>query len=115
MAKEKKKQNLRVKILYVLSGSILTEKILQDNIVFILSIAVIIALYITNGYICTNETIEIEKLQIDLKDVKYENQIITTKLVGASRQSKVQEQIKKEGLDLEVSIAPSYLIHDEDD
>lgn len=96
--------------MHVLSGSILTEDIIMKNIRFLFVVFVIVVLYISNRYSCISKMAEIQSLQKELKDVKYESLNISTELIGISRESQVQALVEKNGLNLEIPKDPIYRI-----
>ena len=52
----------------------------------------------------------VERLQQELKDVKYEALTISSSLTEASRQGEIEKRVEEEGLDLKVSNEPVYYI-----
>ncbi|NDV79225.1 FtsL-like putative cell division protein [Dysgonomonas sp. 511] len=104
-AKEVKK-----KMMYILGGTILTEDFFWKNARFIITLVVIIALYISNRYSCIEKVAKIESLQRELKDVKHESVTITSRLMGISRESKVEELVKKNNVDVSLTSEPIFKI-----
>jgi hypothetical protein len=66
--------------------------------------------YISHVYTLSNQMAEIERLQRELKDAKYESQNIASDLTGASLQSEIEKMLEKEGIALGVSQDPVYRI-----
>ncbi|MDR0823700.1 MAG: hypothetical protein LBN74_01295 [Prevotella sp.] len=103
-------KNIRKRIMYILGGTVLTEDFLWKNARFIITVFVIIVLYISNRYSCIEEIAKIEKLQQELKDAKYESLTISAELMGISRESKVEDLVQKNGIELEQAKEPIYKI-----
>lgn len=96
--------------MYILGGTVLTEDFFWKNARFIITVFVIIVFYISNRYSCIEKMSKIEKLQWELKDAKYESLTISAKLMGVSRESKVEDMVQKNGVDLKMSQEPIYKI-----
>lgn len=96
--------------MYILGGTVLTEDFFWKNARFIITVFVIIVLYISNRYSCIEKMAEIEKLQRELKDAKYESLTISAELMGVSRESKVEDLVQKNGVDLKLTKEPTYKI-----
>ena len=96
--------------MHVLSGSILTADFFSKNLHFILVLFLIITLYISNRYKCISKIAEIQTLQNQLKEAKYESLTISTELIGLGRQSKIKSLVEKNGLDLKFSKDQTYRI-----
>lgn len=94
--------------MYILGGTVLTEDLLWKNMRFIITIFIIIVLYISNRYSCIEKVSNIERLQQELKDAKYESLTISAELMSVSRQAKVQELMQKNGVELEMPKEPIY-------
>ncbi len=96
--------------MHVLSGTILTENFFVKNTRFMLVVFVIIVFYISNRYSCISKMAEIQSLERELQDAKYESFSISTELVGISRQSQVEALINRNNVELKVSKEPTYTI-----
>ncbi len=105
-----KASDIKKHILHILSGSILTEDFFVKNTRFLLILFVIVVFYISNRYSCISKMGEIQTLQRELKDVKYESLTISTELIGISRQSQVESLINKNEMALKPSKQPAYRI-----
>lgn len=95
---------------HVFGGSVLTGDLFLRNIRFIALVVVIIFFFISHRYTVLRQMSEIEKLQRELKDAKYESLTISSDLTEASRQSEIEKKVEKEGLGLNVSKEPVYRI-----
>lgn len=103
-------KDIKKNVIHVLSGTILTENFFLKNTHFIFVVVVIVALYISNRYSCISKMAEIQSLEKELKDAKYESLTISTELIGISRESQVQSLVNNNGLEMGVSKDPVYKI-----
>jgi cell division protein FtsL len=77
----------------------------------IVLVVVLVLFYVGNRYVCLRKLREIDRLQQELKDSKYEAVTLSSQLTGSNRQSQVEELVKSLGLDLESAKAPPYILH----
>ncbi len=96
--------------MYILGGTVLTEDFFWKNARFIATVFIIIVLYISNRYSCIEKMAKIESLQYELKDAKYESLTISSQLMGVSRESKVEELVLKNGVEIKLTKDPTYKI-----
>ncbi len=82
----------------------------MKNMRFIAIVLVIIFVFIGHRYTVLQKMSEIEKLQRELKDAKYEALTISADLTKASRLTEIERLIEKEGLELKISNEPVYRI-----
>lgn len=115
MKKDGKASKLKNKVMYVLSGSVLTEDFFVKNTVFIAVVLVLMVLYISSRYNYIEQMSKIESLQKELKDAKYEYQTVSSQLTAVSRQSQVIKLVEQDQLGLEISSKPSYEIDAKED
>ncbi|NDV95784.1 hypothetical protein D0T84_12815 [Dysgonomonas sp. 521] len=101
-------KDIKKKIMYILGGTVLTEDFFWKNARFIITVFIIIVLYISNRYSCIEKMAKIESLQRELKDAKYESLTISAQLMGVSRESKVENLVQKNGVDLKQPKEPIY-------
>ncbi|MDR3338524.1 MAG: hypothetical protein LBT25_00265 [Candidatus Symbiothrix sp.] len=94
----------------ILGGGILTEKFFVAQSKLLILIVFLILLFISNRYACMKKLTEIENLTTQLKDIKYENLIISTELMTHSRQSQIEELLKQKGINLAASKSSVYEI-----
>jgi cell division protein FtsL len=92
----------------LLSGSMVSEKIILNNLGYIALITVLAAFYIGNRFHAEKITRETAKLQNEVKDLRAEALSISADLMNASKQSEVIRMIKEKGLNLEELKAPPY-------
>jgi cell division protein FtsL len=77
---------------------------------FILLLVVVVILFISHRYTMLQGMSDVERLQQELKDVKYEALTISSSLTEASRQGEIEKRVEEAGLDLKVSNEPVYYI-----
>ena len=102
--------NIRKSFVHVFGGSVLTEDFFLRNMRFILLLVVVVILFISHRYTMLQGMSNVERLQQELKDVKYEALTISSSLTEASRQGEIEKRVEEEGLDLKVSNEPVYYI-----
>lgn len=102
--------NIRKSFVHVFGGSVLTEDFFLRNMRFILVLVVVVILFISHRYTMLQGMSNVERLQQELKDVKYEALTISSSLTEASRQGEIEKRVEEEGLDLKVSNEPVYYI-----
>ncbi|MDR2954018.1 MAG: hypothetical protein LBV43_02950 [Prevotella sp.] len=105
-----KPKDVKKKMMYILGGTVFTEDFFWKNARFIVTVFIILVLYISNRYSCIEKRAKIESLQRELKDVKYESSAIASELIGVSRETKVEEMVKKSGVDISQPKEPIYKI-----
>ncbi len=101
----------KVSIGSVLGGDILKEDFVVKQSKLIILITFLFVLFISNRYSCLKKLTEIDKLKTELKNVKYENLVISTQLTTNSRQSQIETLVEEMGLNLSGSKTPAYEIH----
>lgn len=105
-----KLDRIRKSFVHVFGGSVLTEGVFVRNLRFIITLLFIMFIFISYRYSVLRKMAEVESLERQLKDAKYEALSISAELTKASRQSEIEQRIDKEGLDLKVSDQPFYVI-----
>lgn len=105
-------KEIKKRIMYILGGTVLTEDFFWKNTRFIITVIIVIVLHISNRYTCNEKVSQIEKLQRELKDAKYESLTISAELISLSREAKVQELMNKNGVELEMPQEPIYRLKD---
>src|SRR5690554_5535624 len=102
--------NIRKSFVHVFGGSVLTENFFLRNMRFIIVLVVVIILFISIRYTMLQGMSDVERLQLELKDVKYEALTISSSLTEASRQGEIERRVEEAGLELKVSNEPVYII-----
>jgi cell division protein FtsL len=77
----------------------------------IILVVFLLFLFISNRYTCLIKLREIDKLQNQLKEVKFESIQISAILTGNTRPSQVEELVRKQGLQLEKATSPPYKLN----
>lgn len=92
----------------LLSGTMISEKIILSNLGYITLITILLALYITNRFHAERITRETAKLSREVKDLKAESMSTSSDLMDLSRQSEVYRLVREKGLNLEELKTPPY-------
>ena len=103
--------NIRKSFVHVFGGSVLTENFFLKNMRFILMIVLIMLLFISHRYTVLQRMSQIERLEQELKDAKYESLTISSSLTEASRQGEIEKRVEEAGLELKVTNEPVYYIN----
>ncbi|GHT12637.1 hypothetical protein FACS189426_16320 [Bacteroidia bacterium] len=109
--KENKTKKQRSWFFRIIGGEILTEDFVVKQSKLIILIVFLIIIFISNRYACMKKLTEIETLTTQLKDIKYENLVISTELTTHSRQSQIEELLNSKGINLSSSKSSVYEIH----
>ncbi|OFY66149.1 MAG: hypothetical protein A2V64_05625 [Bacteroidetes bacterium RBG_13_43_22] len=107
-AENKKKAKTGSFIKELLSGSMITEKIILKNLWYVLLITLLAAIYIGNRFHAEKITRETAKLQSEVRELRAESLSTSASLMFISRQSEVQKLVKEKGLNLEELKTPPY-------
>ena len=92
----------------LISGSIVTDRLILRNLGYMALLTVLGALYIANRFHAERITRDTTRMQNDLKDLRAESMSVSTDLVYASKQSEVYRLVKERGLDLEELSEPPF-------
>jgi uncharacterized protein (UPF0335 family) len=92
----------------LLSGSMVSEKIILSNLGYISFVALLAASYIGSRFHAERLTREISRLQNEVKDLRAESLSTSADLMFVSKQSEVYRLVKSRGLDLEEMNTPPY-------
>lgn len=102
------KKEKRLSLLYILGGGILKEDFIVRHTKMIVLVVVLIFFFIGNRYTCMQKLREIDRLQQQLRDVRFEALSISSELTGHSRQSQIELLIEEQGIELETAKTPPY-------
>lgn len=102
--------NIRKSFVHVFGGSVLTEGFFLKNMRFVIVVVLVMFLFISHRYKVLQQMAQIEHLQRELRDAKYESLTISSRLTEASRQGEIERKIEEAGLDLKVTNEPVYYI-----
>lgn len=92
----------------LMSGSMVTDKIILKNLWFIFLLTVLGALYIANRFHAERITRETTKLQREVRDLRSESLSTSANLMYASKQSEVFRLVKEHDLNLEELREPPF-------
>lgn len=92
----------------LLSGSMVSEKIILKNLGYISLITFLTVVYIGNRFHAEKITRESTKLQREVKDLRSESLSTSADLMYISKQSEVFTMIKEKGLNLEELKTPPF-------
>lgn len=108
--KEKPKNQNGNFVKELLSGTMISEKIILSNLGYITLITVLLSLYIANRFHAERITRETAKLSREVKDLRAESMSTSSYLMDLSRQSEVYRLVREKGLNLEELKTPPYKI-----
>ncbi len=92
----------------LLSGSMISERIILKNLGYVSLITLLAAIYIGNRFNAEKLTRETSRLQKEVRDLKAEALSTSADLMELSRQSEVYRLVKERGLNLEEMKNPPY-------
>jgi hypothetical protein len=92
----------------LLSGSMVSERIILKNLGYVSLVTVLLAIYIGNRFHAEKITRESSKLLREVKDLRAEAISTSAELMYVSRQSEVYKLIRERGLNLEELKTPPY-------
>jgi hypothetical protein len=92
----------------LLSGSMVSEKIILKNLGYVSLITFLTAVYIANRFHAEKVTRELTKLQREVKDLRAESLSTSADLMYISKQSEVFNLIKEKGINLDELKTPPY-------
>lgn len=112
MAEEKENNTRQAKtasfIRELLSGSMISEKIILKNLGYVSLITLLAAIYIGNRFHAEKLTRETARLQKEVRDLRAEALSTSADLMDVSRQSEVFQRVRERGLNLEELKTPPY-------
>lgn len=92
----------------LISGSMVSDRILFRNFGFILFLTLVTAVYIANRFHAEKITRELARLGREVRDLRAESLATSAELIQLSRQSEVFRLVKEKGLGLEELKVPPY-------
>jgi hypothetical protein len=92
----------------LLSGSMVSEKIILKNLGYVSLLAFLAAVYIGNRFHAEKITRESTRLQREVKDLRAESLSTSADLMYISKRSEVYSMIREKGLNLEELKIPPY-------
>jgi cell division protein FtsL len=94
----------------ILSGSMISEKIILSNLGYVSLVTFLLAVYIGNRFNAEKLTRETTRLQKEVKDLKAEMLSTSADLMELSRQSEVYRLVREKGLNLEELKTPPFKV-----
>ena len=92
----------------LLSGSMVSEKIILQNLGYVALVTLLLAVYIGNRFHAERITRETTKLLREVKDLRAESLSTSADLMYVSRQSEVIRLVREKGINLEELKTPPY-------
>ena len=92
----------------LLSGILVSDRIVLKNLWFIIFLTLLGALYIANRFNAERITRETSRLGREVRDLKAESLSTSASLIYVSRQSEVYRMVKEKGIGLEELKSPPY-------
>jgi len=92
----------------LLSGTMVSEKLILKNLGYVSLITLLLAIYIANRFHAEKITRETARVLREVKDLKSESLSTSADLMYVSRQSEVYRQVKERGMNLEELKTPPY-------
>jgi hypothetical protein len=92
----------------LLSGSMVSEKIILKNLGYVSMLTLLTAVYIGNRFHAEKITRETTRLQREVKDLRAESLSTSADLMYISKQSEVFSIVREKGLNLEELKTPPY-------
>lgn len=92
----------------LLSGTMITEKIILNNLWYILLLTLLAAIYIGNRFHAEKVTRQMTRLQREVKELRAESLATSANLMDLSRQSEVYRMVREKGINLEELKTPPY-------
>ncbi len=92
----------------LLSGTMVSEKLILKNLGYILFVTFLAAGYIGNRFHAEKITRESTRILREVKELRAESLSTSTDLMYASKQSEVYRMVREKGLDLEELKTPPY-------
>jgi hypothetical protein len=94
----------------LMSGTIVTEKVILKNLGFLIFLTILGALYIGNRFHEESLIRKTTKLQKEVRDLRSDALSTSSELMSVSRQSEVTRLVKERGLGLEELKEPPFKI-----
>ena len=92
----------------LLSGSMVSEKIILQNLGYVALVTMLLSVYIGNRFHAERITRETSRLLREVKDLRAESLSTSADLMYVSRQSEVIRLVREKGINLEELKTPPY-------
>jgi cell division protein FtsL len=109
MDKSNKKKNRNI-IKGLISGTYISETLILNNIRYVVLLAVLAVIFISNKFQAERVEREVVKLEQEVRDLRAEALSASAELGTVSRQSEVYDLVKQRGLGLQELREPPYRI-----
>lgn len=93
----------------VLGGDFIKKESTLKQIPFLLLLAFLALIYIGNSYFAEKNIRKIEKMQRELKELRYEYISVKSEMMHASRQSEIAKQLSSKGIK-ESTVPPGKIV-----
>ncbi len=110
---KKKNKNGAISAQDILGGGFLTKERTIKHLPFLLFLAFLAIIYIGNSYYAEKNIRKIEKLQKEVKELRYEYITNKSKLMQSSRQSMVAKSLENKGIK-ESTVPPNKIFVEEE-
>lgn len=100
----------KTSIWHILGGDILAHEFLSRQIKLLILLMLLTFFYIDNRYRCQRNIIQINKLKKELVDVKYDALTRSSELMEKSRQSRIEEYVKRKNSNLQTATSRPFVI-----
>lgn len=94
----------------IIDGTLLTRQAVIRQLPFILFLALLGVLYISNRYNAMRITRQVNEMQAEIRELRAHSITIAAELMNMSRQSQVARMVQEKGLDLKESVTPPRLL-----
>ena len=99
------------KIKHILLGDVLKESYIINEIPYIIFVTILFILYIANRYHVQQQVLKIDKLKLELVQVKYDAVSKSSELLVRTRQSRIMQYLKNTSdSTLQTTTSPPYVI-----
>jgi hypothetical protein len=92
----------------LLSGTMVSEKIILKNLGYVMFLTFLASVYIGNRFHAEKVTRESSRLQREVKDLRAESLSTSADLMAVSKQSEVFRLVRERGINLEELKTPPY-------
>jgi len=106
----KKKSGRKNVLKGLVTGTYISEKLILNNIRYVVLIAFLAVVFISNRFQAEKVEREIIQLEQEVRDLRAEALSVSAELGSVSRQSEVYELVKRRGLGLQELREPPYRI-----
>lgn len=111
MATEKKNKDIKRNLQGLLNGSVLASDFVRKQMPYIILLAIIALIYISNRYHAESVFRETERTKKEIEELRAEKITVQSKLMRSSRRSELLRMLEEKGSDLKESAAPPSKIY----